>query len=367
MSSHQHDLEFFFSGFSFLDEQRMTYQCKLVSADKDWSPEMSFSTRSFRYNKLAPGSYRFMVRVKNALGTWSEPVISGLIRIKYPYYMQWWFILIMVAFLFFLGLIIFRFILSTRYNAILEETVTQRTKELMESGRQLKLSNQSKDRFFSIIAHDLRNPFNTLLGYLDLLTDKSFDFTESEKEDILDKLKRSAVRTLTLLDNLLSWARTQRGDIKADPDLIDLADIVKENLMLAESAAAEKNIHVVNHVHETCMAFADKNMVHTIIRNLISNAIKFTYNGGRIAISCHRTEKTVQICVDDTGCGIPAETIQKLFSMEDHVATQGTNKEPGTGLGLILCKEFAVLNKGSIFVESTEGKGSRFCVTLPSE
>ena len=366
LPSDQNNLEFSFRGISFIDEKRVTYLCKLEPFDQTWSTELPSATLKYQYNNIPPGTYRFCVMAKNAMGVCSDPVYSAVIRINYPFYMQWWFIGIVLIIIGFIVYFIFRFVLSRRYNEILVETVSIRTKELQESERLLKQSNQAKDRFFSIIAHDLRSPFNALLGYLDLLTDKSFDFGEEERRDILVKLKLASLRTMTLLDNLLAWARTQKGDMTVDPAMINLTEIIAENIMLAESAATAKKIHLRKNTQEQFWAYADRNMVNTVFRNLISNAVKFTFPGGRVDINIRYFNDETEVCVADTGCGISQANQDKLFSIDEHLATKGTNKEPGTGLGLILCKEFIGLNKGRLSVKSEEGKGSTFCFTLPN-
>jgi signal transduction histidine kinase len=324
--------------------------------------------RAYRYHNLPPGKYRFHIKVKNSLGTWSDVVLSPVIQIKYPVYLQWWFILLILLTLTYLGYIIFKYIIYRRYNIRLAETVSQRTQELQESERQLMQSNRAKDRFLSIIGHDLRSPFNVILGYLDLLTDKSFVFTPAEREDILDKLKQTAHKTLSLLDNLLSWARTQKGEQKAQITSIDLCEIIGENVILAESMATAKKIKLVNHCRQSFHALGDKNMIHTVVRNLISNAIKFSYQGGTIEIGITSDkDHLITVSIKDHGCGISPENQARLFNSEDHFATKGTNKESGTGLGLLLCMEFIRLNNGKLWMESEQGKGSTFYFSLRSD
>ncbi len=361
----ENNLEFYFTSVSFLDEKRLKISCMLENFDRKWSNEMDASTRSLRYLNLPPGNYRFHIRAKNALGVWSEPVISPVIHIRFPFYLQWWFIIIIAGVLGTVAWFIFRFILNRRYSAVLEETVSRRTQELQESEHQLKKSNQSKDRFFSIIAHDLRSPFNVILGYLDLLTDKSFDFSEPEKEDILDKVKKSAHNTLGLLDNLLAWARTQKGDLKVTRTSFNISELITENILQAESVAAAKQITITSKNTVPVLVNADRDMIHTVIRNLISNAIKFTYPGGIIELDVMvRHDNYARISVRDTGCGIAPENLPKLFSIDERLATKGTRKESGTGLGLILCMEFITLNDGKIWAESEVGKGSVFYFDL---
>lgn len=361
----QNTLEFYFSSISFLDQKRHKIICMLEPYDNKWSEELDATTRSYRYHNLPPGKYRFHLKAKNSLGTWSDVAISPVIQIHYPYYLQWWFIVLVVIPLILVGFLIFKYKISQRYNRALEETVAARTHQLKESERLLMQSNQSKDRFFSIIAHDLRSPFNVILGYIDLLVDPDFQFSPLERKDIMEKLRTTAHRTLNLLDNLLSWAKTQKGDLQVETTCFDLTEVVQENLILAESAASAKKINLYNNMGVPWMVYADRNMIQTVVRNLISNAIKFTYTGGTIIIEARKgTNGEVEVSVKDTGCGIPLADQEKLFSIDDHLATRGTNKESGSGLGLILCREFIHLNNGKIWVESETGKGSVFYFTL---
>lgn len=364
---HQNTLEFYFSTVSFLDQKRHKVICMLEPYDKSKSGEMNASTRSYRYHNLPPGRYRFHLKAKNSLGIWSDVAVSPVVHIEYPYYFQWWFILLVVIPLVVFGFLIFKYKISQRYNRVLEETVADRTRELKESEKLLMQSNQSKDRFFSIIAHDLRSPFNVILGYIDLLVDPDFEFSPEERKDILEKLRITAHRTLNLLDNLLSWAKTQKGDLQVESTCFDLTEVVHENIVLAESAATAKRISLLNNLRYSWMVCADRNMIQTVVRNLISNAIKFTYTGGTITIDARNSSNgEIMVSVKDTGCGIPSDNLEKLFSIDEHLATKGTNKESGSGLGLILCREFIHLNRGKIWVESEAGKGSIFYFTLTS-
>lgn len=366
LSFNENNLDFQFTTVSFLDNKRSKVCCRLVPFEEEWSEEISADSRSYRYHNLPPGNYQFHIKVKNSLGNWSDEIVSPVIRIGYPLYLQWWFILIVVSLLGYLAYIVFKYIIYRRYNLRLAETVSQRTRELEESQQKLMQSNKAKDRFFSIIGHDLRSPFNVILGYLDLLTDKSFTFSPGEREDILEKLKQTAHRTLNLLDNLLSWARTQKGEQHAEITVIDICEIIQENLTLAESVATAKKIRLLKSGCEhPILAMGDKNMIHTVVRNLISNAIKFSYPGGVIEIITTPGEKeTVVVSVKDYGCGISSENKVKIFNEDEHFATKGTGKESGTGLGLILCMEFIRLNNGRIWMESEAEKGSTFSFSL---
>jgi len=236
---------------------------------------------------------------------------------------------------------------------------------LKESEAKLKAVNAVKDRFFSIIAHDLRSPFNSILGFSELLIDNIKNLGEAEVEEFLRMINSSAVNTLSLLDNLLNWAKTQTGEIDFNPERIVLSTIIKEIIEISDSAAKLKKIFL-NYIHsDDIEVYTDKNIVKTVLRNLISNAIKFTETGGRITVSAVPRHNQVEITIADNGVGMNEETRRKLFDMSTHITSEGTNKEKGSGLGLVLCKEFVEKLGGNIWVESEEGKGSDFKFTLP--
>jgi signal transduction histidine kinase len=166
------------------------------------------------------------------------------------------------------------------------------------------------------------------------------------------------------LENLLSWSRSQSGIIEFRPEKLKIADLVNETIQLFESNAKNKSIHLDTEIDEYCTAFADKNMIGTVLRNLCSNAIKYTSKGGKVIIKCSEAENDIEISVNDTGVGIPPKEINNLFKLDVHRTTKGTADEKGTGLGLILCKEFVEKHGGEIWVESKKGEGSSFKFTI---
>lgn len=240
-------------------------------------------------------------------------------------------------------------------------------KKILEYTKELQLINQSKDKFFSIIAHDLKNPFNSLLGFSELLMKNKSDFTEHEIDELIKRIYISSKNTYQLLENLLQWSRSQTGRLDFQPINFDLLAVVNECFALVISEARQKDLTIVNQVNENTEVFADFNMVETIIRNLLTNAIKFSEKGDTIKVYTKfgKNNKTI-ITVEDTGIGIPPDIMDKLFKIDEHHTTPGTNNESGTGLGLILCKEFIEKNGGEICVESEENKGSKFIFSLPS-
>ena len=241
--------------------------------------------------------------------------------------------------------------------------ITNRKKaedKLRRSERKLRELNATKDKFFSIIAHDLKNPFNVILGFSELLYTNYEQYGDDEKLKMIKNLHEASVNTYKLLQNLLEWAKAQLGKIAVKPEVFDLKSIADENIEFFSSAAKSKEITLESDVPEKTLVNADKNMINTVVRNLISNAIKFTPEGGKIEISTKVINGHTEFCIADNGVGIRSEDIGKLFSISEQFRSVGTNNETGSGLGLILCKEFVEKNKGTIWVESEYKSGSKF-------
>ncbi|WP_211334418.1 tetratricopeptide repeat-containing sensor histidine kinase [Marinifilum flexuosum] len=236
---------------------------------------------------------------------------------------------------------------------------------LEESNQKLKVTNATKDRFFSIIAHDLRSPFNSILGFSELI--KS-ELKESKNLKLIEEynsnINESSHSLFTLLENLLQWAKSQRGELEFNPVQFDLHHLVQSNIIIFKLKAADKAITLSSDIPPHTEAYGDINMVSTILRNLISNALKFTEKNGDITISADIQDEFVFLKVKDSGIGISKENQEKLFKLDCNYTTVGTADEAGSGLGLILCKEFAERNGGDIWVKSEENKGSEFILSL---
>ena len=231
---------------------------------------------------------------------------------------------------------------------------------------QLKEANLTKDRFFSIIAHDLRSPFTSILGFTRLLNEEYDDFTDEERKVMVTQILNSTESTFQLLDNLLAWGKNQLGRTLFSPEYFSLENLIVESARQTLPQAQIKKISIsISQVPEVTL-FADLNMLRTVLRNLLSNAVKFSFPGGIIELICTSDGKEIKISVTDHGTGIPEKTLESLFSLtEQPNTTKGTANEKGTGLGLILCKEFAERNGGFIQVETSEGSGSTFTLSLP--
>jgi signal transduction histidine kinase len=256
-------------------------------------------------------------------------------------------------------------------NTLLEKKVIERTESLNKANNKLEVANATKDKFFSIIAHDLRSPFNAMLGISDILLDEHEEVSESEKQEYLDMLHTGLNNTHNLLDNLLLWASTQRDSIGFKPEKINLNQVTNETIRHLKQQSEAKRILLKNNIQSNSYAVADRNMILTILRNLITNAIKFTPKGGEVnicadSISNDGNQNNTIVSVLDSGIGISLQQQSELFKLTSNLSTLGTENESGTGLGLIICKELVEKNKGKIWVDSELGKGATFCFTIPS-
>ena len=239
-------------------------------------------------------------------------------------------------------------------------------RNIQEKNQQLQSVNAEKDKFLSILAHDMRNPFNAFLGLTQLLAEDLADMEFEEIQKIAVSLNKSAVNLYRLLDNLLEWSYIQHGKLSMHPVLISLQEKIYQIAEVVADYAPKKGIRIEYAIPADATVFADVHMFDAIIRNLVFNAVKFTPAGGRITISAKSLEnKMTEISVKDTGIGIPPDFLGKLFTLDQSTSRKGTTGEPSTGLGLIICKEFVERHEGRIWVESEEGKGSVFSFTLP--
>lgn len=236
---------------------------------------------------------------------------------------------------------------------------------LEESNKKMKISNATKDKFFSIIAHDLRSPFNAILGFSGLIKDETSNSKDVNTiKEYNENIYESSHNLYTLLENLLQWANSQRGELEFSPENFDLHQLISSNLSIFKLKANDKSIDLISDIKPNTMAYGDVNMVNTIIRNLVNNALKFTNINGKIKLHSSIDNGFILVKVKDNGIGISKENQDKLFRLDCNFTTYGTQNESGSGLGLILCKEFAKKNGGDIWVESKINKGSEFIFKL---
>lgn len=236
---------------------------------------------------------------------------------------------------------------------------------LKDSSEKLKVLNSTKDKFFSIIAHDLRSPFQSLLSSSELLATETESLSQEEIILFSKGLNDNLKNLYELLKNLLNWSLLQRNMLEYKPEDVDLFGLVDKKMEMLKQSALMKNISITNNIDEGTLVFADVNMVRSVFQNLLINAIKFTQSEGQVIVSAKEKGGFVEVCVQDSGMGIEPEKSSELFNFNTIYTTQGTDGEKGTGLGLPLCKEFVERNGGKIWVESEIGKGSRFTFTLP--
>ncbi len=254
---------------------------------------------------------------------------------------------------------------TNRQLLIRNDDLRRQQQETETIALELNNSNTTLKNFISIIAHDLKNPFNTIIGFSDLLHTEFDTLTPEERKLAIENTHKSALSAYSLLEQLLNWARLQTGAFQLDLTTIDLSGLMDDVMNLLQTAASLKKQNLIKQIPTGLKIKADRNMMLLVFRNILSNAIKFTSERGLIEVSAAVANGTINIQIKDSGVGIPKDGIEKIFSVDEPYKTTGTSGEKGTGIGLLLCKEYLEKNDGTISVESTEGKGTTFIVTLP--
>jgi len=237
--------------------------------------------------------------------------------------------------------------------------------ELEQTSKHLASLNSLKDKMFSVIGHDLRSPLGSVKMTLEFLADTADSSCGEEMKSTLDLMVKTTDEVFSLLENLLGWAKSQSGNLSIEPETISLKELIQNIYLLNKGNLGLKELDFKLNVADGIKVFADLNTLQIVFRNLLSNAIKFTPDKGSIVISATEKEDKVNIVVKDTGVGIPKESIPKLFDSTLHFTTYGTNRESGSGIGLMLCQDFIKRNNGEVRLESEVGKGTSFIVVLP--
>ncbi|HEX2394853.1 MAG TPA: two-component regulator propeller domain-containing protein, partial [Bacteroidales bacterium] len=377
---------FEFAALNYLEPGSNGYTYKMENFDKDWN-EVRLN-RTATYTNLDPGQYVFKVRGGPGTGLSTENPGIKIIIVP-PFWMTWWFriaVLTLIA-CFFLVIYSLRIRAIKKRNLLLERKVEERTSRIVEMNGILKDQttelnrknqeleqlnchlnelNATKDKFFSIIAHDLKNPFNAILGFSEMLA-TNYDAWKDEKTgQVLKLLYNSAQNLFNLLENLLEWSRSQRGIMEFNPEILDLQVLLQDSINLFTDSLMAKNLNlIISDPGDRIAVYADKQMLGTMIRNLISNAIKYTNKNGEIKFSSNFNGMETFISVSDNGVGMSSEKSARLFCIDSGGSTPGTNNEKGTGLGLLLTREFVSRHGGEITVSSEAGKGSTFTISLP--
>jgi len=347
--------------------EKVQYAYMMMNLDKDWN--YSGNRNFVSYARIKPGCYIFKVKAKNSDGTWSKSIAELKITINPPFWETWWFISIEFLVFSFIILFIYRYLLNRKTNKLLQaqnEQITLANKQLSESEQNLKQLNATKDKFFSIVSHDLKNPFSSLLSMASSVSEYFDSIDEEDKRTVFKKINESLKQIHILLNNLLTWSRSQSGKIEFNPVIFPLADVIDSNVDLHKLVAEKKGVKLISNQDKNLKVYADKEMINAVIRNLIDNALKYTGKGNSIVISAKKSDSFVNVSVKDDGLGISDENIKKLFRIDVKYKQEGTSGEKGTGLGLILCKEFVEKNNGKIKVESKLGQGSVFSFSIPA-
>ncbi len=266
-----------------------------------------------------------------------------------------------------LSLFIF-FLLSITIWLILKETNKRKfyEKKLESQNQKLIENNRTKDKFISILAHDLKSPFTGITGIFNILTRKYDSYDEAKKKKLIYSINDSIQGINALLINLLEWSKIQRGHVIPSPMKVKINDLTASAYQILKLNLESKNIKFSNNISDKHFIWADKNMIDAVFRNILSNAIKFTPNSGKIELYSERSDKFIYIFIKDNGVGMNLDVQSKLFKLDQHLTTPGTENEKGTGLGLIITKEFIHLNRGSLGVDSIKDQGTTFIIKLPA-
>jgi ligand-binding sensor domain-containing protein/signal transduction histidine kinase len=340
------------------------YQMENLEDDWNFAGERNYVS----YANMKSGTYNLKVKTSNPDGTWSDNITSLTVTITPPFWESWWFIIFVTLIALMITIFIYRYLVKVRtYNLlrIQNEKINAANVKLAESERNLTEINATKDKFFSIISHDLKNPLTSLISISESIMEES-KADQDDKSHGIRKIHESIKQIHTLLENLLTWSRSQTGRLKYEPVDFNLSRLIEVNLNLHRTMAENKNISLEFESKDILTAFGDRDMINTVVRNLVNNAIKFTPPGGLVRVETRKENNIIHVLVRDNGTGISEENMQKLFRIDVKYKTAGTSGEKGTGLGLILCREFVEKNGGKITVESTLNQGSTFVFTLPA-
>ncbi|KAA8484951.1 ligand-binding sensor domain-containing protein [Arcticibacter tournemirensis] len=414
LSYKQSVVTFEFASLNYADKQKKQYAYKLGGFDKQW--HYIGTKNNITYTNLDPGEYLLEIKTLTSDGKWSDRKASLRLVITPPFWKTWWFRSLFVLGVGAIVLLVFYQRLSSirQRNRQLETEVSKRTLQLKEINSdllrsnekikhqnekleeynreimqksdkilrqqehivyqnhelektvlELEMSNNTKDRFFSILAHDLKNPVAALSGISDLLKQKLPKLTEQEVYAYVNDINKSSSSVYNLLINLLDWARTQNKTITRKPSDVNVYELVVNAYSLMEQQMKSKSIRFTTHIDPAHTIYADRQMIDTAVRNIIGNSIKFTAAYGEIKVDSSEQHNAILLTFKDTGVGMTSGQISRLFDIKNQDLSVGTAGEKGTGLGLVVTKEFIEANEGSIEVESCEGQGTTFIISLP--
>jgi len=375
----QNDITFELSGLDFNSNGRILYSFKLAGYNKEWSVP-SFN-RIINFTNLSPGKYTLMVKVANKDGIWSGETALISIEITPPFWETWWFMILVVSAILMTiyAVYLYRVRAIKLQNERLEELIKIRTHELEEykdqlierqndletSNSALEEANRQKDRFFSMFAHDLKSPFSAILGYLDILHNDYKELSEHERLEFIGSVNQVSKNLFLFIENVLDLFRIELGRVifapeyfPPQPKIDPIIDVLSLNL-------SEKQLTVAKDIPHDLIIYSDPHMFRTIVQNLLANAIKYSNPGGQILIAAETRKDYAEFSVSDGGVGMSKEECARLFHKNDIYSKEGTKKEQGTGLGLMICKDFVERNGGKISVDSEKGVGTTFIFTIP--
>ena len=361
----QRFISFEFTALNNPPSEKVNYWYKMENMDQEWNYA---GVRNFvTYASLKPGHYVFRVKSKNSDDQESLSQVALMVDIAPPFWETWWFVLFEIMIVAGLAVFVYVYLLKIKTNKLLKiqnQKIQAANQKLTESEAKLKELNTTKDKFFSIIAHDLKNPFTSLLSISELLS-KNFDsLDEEDKIAGVQGFHNSARRIYSLLENLLMWSRAQTGRIKYAPSAFNISEIVTENTNLFALPANEKSVTLRTDIPENLTAWGDPEMINLVVRNLLHNAIKYSRPGSEVTIGIYVEMNKIRIMIADEGIGIPQKHLSRLFTLASDTTTTGTSGEKGSGLGLMVCKEFVERHGSKISVESEVNKGSTFSFYL---
>jgi signal transduction histidine kinase/ligand-binding sensor domain-containing protein len=375
----QNSLGFRYTAIDLTNSGKLTYNYQLDGFDNNWIE--SEGVLEANYTNLKPGTYTFKVRARYEDEEWGKKELAIVIQIVPAWWMTTWFkiilglVLVLAPFI----IVFWRIRLLRSQREKLQKLVAERTNEILnkndllksqamtleQKNDQLSRVNSEKDKYFSIIAHDLRGPFNGFLGLTQIMTEELDTLSKEELLRMAKGLEKSASSLFRLLENLLNWSRMKQGLIPFNPTGMQLLTVVDESIAVLLDQAKIKEIDIAVNISADLSVFADTNMLQTIIRNLVSNALKFTHIGGKVTISaCNEDASNIIVTIKDTGIGMSSEMVDNLFRLDAQTGRPGTDGESSSGLGLLLSKEFVEKQGGKIWAESEEGVGSTFYFTL---
>ncbi|MDX2188613.1 MAG: two-component regulator propeller domain-containing protein [Bacteroidota bacterium] len=356
---------FEFAALDYANPEKIKYAYMMEGFENEWIQTNS-DKRYATYTNLEHGTYTFKVKATNSDGVWTNLPTEIKVIIEPPFWNTIWFRFIVICIVIILLAIFYWYRVYTinKQNVLLRKLVEERTIEINKQNIELVNLNATKDKIFSIIAHDLKNPFQGILSLTTLLIDKYKEYSDEQKHQFINQIKGTSEKAFNLLQNLLNWAQTQTDSIHYEPKSIELISLIEQSVSVYKVNAEKKQIKIEFQLPSSILIYADENMISTVLRNLIGNAIKFTPESGKIIISSKLELNKVLISIIDSGIGISEEIFNKLFKIDQHISTKGTSGESGSGLGLIICKEFVEKNGGELII-SKNNLGSTFGFTVP--